>query len=51
MTGNQQEKNCKKHKHVETKQHATKQPIDHWRHQRRNEKGERTMDITEIKRS
>ena len=26
MTGNQQqEKNCKKHKHVETKQHATKQ--------------------------
>ena len=29
-TGNQQqEKNCKKHKHVETKQHATKQPMDH----------------------
>ena len=26
MTGNQQqEKNCKKYKHVETKQHATKQ--------------------------
>ena len=25
----QQEKNCKKHKHVETKQHATKQPMDH----------------------
>ena len=37
MTGNQQqEKNCKKHKHVETKQHATKQPMDHWRNQRRN---------------
>ena len=30
MTGNQQqEKNCKKHKHVETQQHATKQPMDH----------------------
>ena len=28
MTGNQQqEKNYKKHKHVETKQHATKQPM------------------------
>ena len=27
MTGNkQQEKYCRKHKHVETKQHATKQP-------------------------
>ena len=37
MTGNQQqEKNCKKHKHVETKQHATKQPMDHWRNQRGN---------------
>ena len=22
-------KNCKKHKHVETQQHATKQPMDH----------------------
>ena len=30
MTGNQQqEKNCKKLKHVETKQHATRQPMDH----------------------
>ena len=38
MTGNQQEENCKKHKHVETKQHATKQPMDHWRNQRGNEK-------------
>ena len=28
-TGNQQGKNCKKHKHVETKQHASKQPMDH----------------------
>ena len=35
MTGNQQqEKNCKKHKHMETQQHATKQPMDHWRNQR-----------------
>ena len=24
-----EKKNCKKHKHVETKQHATKQPMDH----------------------
>ena len=23
-------KNCKKHKHVEAKQYATKQPVDHW---------------------
>ena len=30
MTGNQQEeKNCKKHKQAETKQHAAKQPMDH----------------------
>ena len=37
MTGNQQqEKICKKHKHMETKQHATKQPMDHWRNQRGN---------------
>ena len=37
MTGNQQqEKNCKKHKHVETRQHATEQPIDHWINQREN---------------
>ena len=29
MTGHQQqEENCKKHKHVETQQHATKQPMD-----------------------
>ena len=26
---NNTKKNCKKHKHVETKQHATKQPMDH----------------------
>ena len=32
MTGNQQqEKKCKEHKHVETQQHATKQPMDHWK--------------------
>ena len=31
MTGHQQqEKNGKKHKHVESKQHATKPPMDHW---------------------
>ena len=29
-------KNCKKHKHVKTKQYATKQPMDHWRSQREN---------------
>ena len=50
MTGNQQEKNCKNHKHMEMKQHATKkkkgkqkrtkkkqQPMDHWRNQRRKQ--------------
>ena len=26
---NNKKKNCKKHKHVETKQHVTKQPVDH----------------------
>ena len=37
MTGNQkQEKSCKKQKHVETKQHATQQPMDHGRNQRGN---------------
>ena len=37
MTGNQQqEKNCKKHKLVATKQYAMKQPMDHWRNQRGN---------------
>ena len=30
---NYKKKNCKKHKHVETKQYATKQPMDHWRNQ------------------
>ena len=29
-------KNYKKHKHVEVKQYATKQPMDHWRSQRGN---------------
>ena len=33
-----QEKNCKKHKHVEAKQYATKQPMDHWRNHRGNKK-------------
>ena len=31
-----QENNCKKHKHVEVKQYATKEPMDHWRNQRGN---------------
>ena len=26
---NNKKKKCKKHKHMETKQHATKQPMDH----------------------
>ena len=33
---NNKKKLQKKYKHVETKQHATKQPIDHWRNQRGN---------------
>ena len=34
----QEKKNCKKHKHVEAKQYATKQPMDPWRNQRGNQK-------------
>ena len=30
--------NCRKHKHMEAKQYATKQPMDHWRNQRVNKK-------------
>ena len=33
---NYKEKNCKKHKHVEAKQYATKQPMNHWRNQRKS---------------
>ena len=33
-----QESNCKKHKHVEYEQHATKQSMSHWRTQRGNQK-------------
>jgi len=33
---NKKKKLQKKHKHVETKQHATKQPVNHWRNQRGN---------------
>ena len=33
-----QEKNCKKHKYMEAKQYVTKQPMDHWRNQRGNQK-------------
>ena len=37
MTGNQQqEKTVKKHKHMETKQHVSKQPMDRWGNQRGN---------------
>ena len=38
MTGNQQQgkKTAKNHKHVETKQLATKQPMEYWRNQRGN---------------
>ena len=32
-----QEKTAKKHKHVEPKQYATKQPIGHWDNQRENQ--------------
>ena len=31
-----QEYNCKKHKHKKSKQHITKQPMDHWSNQRGN---------------
>ena len=31
-------KKCKKYKHMEAKQYATKQPRDHWRNQRGNQK-------------
>ena len=33
---NYKKKNFKKHKHVEAKQYATKQPMDHWRNQKGN---------------
>ena len=47
MIGNQQqEKNCKTHKHMETKQHATTQPMAHWRNQRGNLKIPRSKDKT-----
>ena len=32
---NYKEKNSKKQKHVAAKQHATKQPLDNWRNQRK----------------
>ena len=32
----QQEKICKKNKHIETQQHTTNQPMDQWRNQRGN---------------
>ena len=31
-------KTCKIHKHMEATQYVTKQPMDHWRNQRRNKK-------------
>ena len=36
LESNNKKKTAKKHKHVETQQHATKQPMDHWRNQRGN---------------
>ena len=33
-----QEKNYKKHKHMEIKQHISKQPTDYWRNQKGNQK-------------
>ena len=35
---NYKEKNCKKHKHMEIKQHISKQPMDYWRNQKGNKK-------------
>ena len=35
---NYKKTNCKNHKHVEAKQYATKQPMDHWINQRWNKK-------------
>ena len=42
---NYKEKNYKKHKHVEAKQYAAKQPMDHWRNQRGNKKHLEKMPI------
>ena len=33
-----QEKNCKKHKHMKSKQHVSKQPTGYWRNQKGNQK-------------
>ena len=41
------EYNCKKHKHEESKQHVTKQPMDHWSNQR----GNRYLETNENKNS
>ena len=35
---NYKEKNCKKHKHMEIKQHISKQPTGYWRNQKGNKK-------------
>ena len=37
-TRNQLWKELKRHKHMETKQHATEQPMGQWRNKRRNQK-------------
>ena len=42
---NYSKKNRKKHKHVETKQHATKKPMGQWSNQR---KSENTLRQTKI---
>ena len=38
---NYKEKNCKKHKHMEIKQHISKQPMGYWRNQKGNKKNSR----------
>ena len=40
------EKNCKKHKHVEIKQHISKYPTGYWRNQKGNQK---TTNIWQLK--
>ena len=37
-------KNCKKHKHMEIKQHVSKQPTGYWRNQKGNQKISRNKD-------
>ena len=47
------EKNCKNHKHTESKQYIAKQLMDHWRNQRGNinlkKKKKNTREIQQLK--